>query len=48
MKSTLIIFAAIVGIIIGPLGVIWALNTLFPVVDIGYTFETWCAFKYKS
>ncbi len=28
-------------IAIGPLLMIWALNTLFPVLAIGYTWETW-------
>jgi hypothetical protein len=28
-------------IIVGPLTVIWSLNTLFPVLDIPYTLETW-------
>lgn len=28
-------------IILGPLIVIWALNTLFPVLSIEYTFWTW-------
>ena len=30
-------------IIIGPLLSIWALNTLFPVLAIPYSFETWLA-----
>jgi hypothetical protein len=30
-------------IVFGPFFTIWALNTLFPVLAIGYTFETWCA-----
>jgi hypothetical protein len=30
-------------IAIGPIATIWALNTLFPVVAIPYTFETWVA-----
>jgi hypothetical protein len=39
---------AVLGLIIllvvfGPFFTIWALNTLFPVLAIGYTFETWCA-----
>ena len=34
----------IVAIIIaGPLLSIWSLNTLFPVLAIPYTFETWLA-----
>ena len=30
-------------IIVGPLLSIWALNTLFPVLAIPYTIETWAA-----
>lgn len=30
-------------VIIGPVLTIWALNTLFPVVAIPYTIETWFA-----
>jgi hypothetical protein len=30
-------------ILIGPLATIWALNTLFPVLAIPYTFDTWVA-----
>jgi hypothetical protein len=30
-------------VIIGPFLSIWALNTLFPVLAIPYTFETWAA-----
>ena len=30
-------------VIIGPILTIWALNTLFPVVAIPYTIETWFA-----
>ena len=30
-------------IVVGPLLSIWALNTLFPVLDIPYTVETWAA-----
>ena len=33
-----------IAIVIGPLLGIWALNTLFPVLAIAYTWETWCAF----
>jgi hypothetical protein len=38
----LVVFLAVI-IIIGPLLSIWALNTLFPVLAIGYTIETWAA-----
>lgn len=31
-------------IIVGPLLGIWSLNTLFPVLNIPYTWETWAAF----
>ena len=30
-------------IIFGPLATIWSLNTLFPVLDIAFTLESWCA-----
>lgn len=33
-------FVVVVG---APLALIWALNTLFPVLAIPYTFETWLA-----
>ena len=33
----------LVLVIVGPLITIWALNTLFPVLAIGYTIETWAA-----
>jgi hypothetical protein len=45
------IFKLIIGIVlivalivIGPLLGIWSLNTLFPVLTIPYTWETWAAF----
>lgn len=31
-------------IVVGPLAGIWSLNTLFPVLAIPYTWETWLAF----
>lgn len=37
------IIVAIVLVFVGPLLVIWGLNTLFPVLAIPYTFETWAA-----
>jgi hypothetical protein len=33
----------VIVIIVGPLLSIWALNTLFPVLAIPYTIETWAA-----
>ena len=32
------------AIVFGPLLGIWSLNTLFPVLAIPYTLETWAAF----
>jgi hypothetical protein len=43
MKYLLLIAFVIFLIIIGPFLTIWALNTLFPVLDIHYTLETWSA-----
>ena len=39
----LIIALCIVSIIFGPLLLIWALNTLFPVLAIPYSLSTWFA-----
>lgn len=42
--STLIaIFVILLLIIFGPFLTIWSLNTLFPVLDIPYSFDTWAA-----
>jgi hypothetical protein len=41
-----IIFMAVlltVLIVLGPLGILWALNTLFPLLAIPYNFWTWAA-----
>jgi hypothetical protein len=43
IKIILIVLFAVLLIILGPLAVIWSVNTLFPAVDIKYTFDTWCA-----
>jgi hypothetical protein len=47
MKGMLLIAGMILLIVflvvVGPVLVIWALNTLFPVLAIGYTWETWAA-----
>ena len=37
---TLLIAVIVFGLIVG----IWSLNTLFPVLHIPFTLETWCAF----
>jgi len=42
-KILLVILLVIVLVVIGPLLTIWALNTLFPVLSIPYTLETWSA-----
>ena len=34
----------LIAVIFGPLAGIWSLNTLFPVLHIPYTFDTWLAF----
>jgi hypothetical protein len=34
----------VIAIALGPLAGIWSLNTLFPVLHIPYTWETWLAF----
>jgi len=40
-----ILFIVLVGVVValGPLISIWALNTLFPALNIPYTWETWAA-----
>ena len=42
-KETFLIILLILLIILGPIVTIWSLNTLFPVLAIPYTFETWFA-----
>lgn len=43
MKYIIILAVAIAAIIFGPFITIWSLNTLFPVLAIPYTLETWAA-----
>ena len=46
MKAGYIIGVALVVaviVIVGPLAAIWALNTLFPILAIPVTLETWAA-----
>ena len=38
-----LIILAVALIILGPIATIWSLNTLFPVLAIPYTFDTWVA-----
>jgi hypothetical protein len=44
IKLILGITLLVLAIAIGPLLGIWSLNTLFPVLAIPYTLETWAAF----
>jgi hypothetical protein len=34
----------LVAVVFGPIVGIWSLNTLFPILHIPYTLETWCAY----
>ena len=43
MKAILIIIFAIAMIVLFPCAVILSLSTLFPVLAIPLTFDTWCA-----
>jgi len=43
IKITFIVVFAVLLVVFAPLAVIWSVNTLFPAVDIKYTFDTWCA-----
>jgi hypothetical protein len=38
-----VVVLVIFFLIFGPLLTIWALNTLFPLLAIPYTFDTWAA-----
>lgn len=48
MKVYSLIAVIFLLIIIGPFATIWSLNTLFPVLSIPYTFETWLAVVFVS
>jgi hypothetical protein len=41
--ESLILIVLVMLVILGPIMIIWSLNTLFPVLDIPYTFATWTA-----
>ena len=43
MKELVVIAIVVLLIVIGPLAVLWALNTIFPVLAIPYNLDTWCA-----
>jgi hypothetical protein len=42
-KLLMWLILVVVVVAIGPLLTIWSLNTLFPVLNIPYTFDTWAA-----
>lgn len=43
-KLILGIALIVIAVVGGPLAGIWSLNTLFPILAIQYTWETWLAF----
>jgi MFS-type transporter involved in bile tolerance (Atg22 family) len=43
MKYALIIGFVLLLIALVPIVTIWSLNTLFPVLNIPVSFDTWCA-----
>jgi hypothetical protein len=42
-KTTVLLILLVLTVIFGPLVTIWSLNTLFPVLAIPYSVETWLA-----
>jgi len=42
------ILLIVLAIALGPLLIIWSLNTLFPILNIQYTWETWAAAFFLS
>jgi hypothetical protein len=44
IKLILGVALIVVVIVFGPIAGIWSLNTLFPVLEIPYTLQTWAAF----
>ena len=43
MKEFSIIAIVVALIVLGPFATIWAMNTLFPALEIPYNLDTWCA-----
>jgi len=43
MKNVIIVIVALFLIFVYPLAVIWALNTLFPTLQIGYSVASWAS-----
>jgi len=48
MKYLLLLAFAVALVIILPFASLWSLNTLFPSLDIQYTFDTWVAALFLS
>jgi hypothetical protein len=44
IKLILGITLIVIAVVFGPIAGIWGLNTLFPVLHIPYTVETWMAY----
>jgi hypothetical protein len=42
-KVSFLLIVLFVAVVFGPLLTIWSLNTLFPVLAIPYSIETWLA-----
>jgi hypothetical protein len=42
-KILLILALVVLLIVLAPIATIWSLNTLFPVLAIPYTFDTWAS-----
>ena len=42
-KLVLVVIGILLALAAGPLLIIWSMNTLFPVLSIPYTLETWAA-----
>ena len=42
-KGSWLLILVVLLVVVGPLLTIWALNTLFPVLAIPYSVETWFA-----
>lgn len=40
---TVLLIAAIIAFVLAPIAFIWSVNTLFPVLAIPYSFNTWLA-----
>ena len=48
MKYLIALIVIVVIALLLPFVTIWSLNTLFPVLNIDYTFETWAATIFLS